>query len=73
MLYVNTALMQDKIIDLLTNFDDADLTFKYVDKQGIKLRFETNATDLEAAAKKVKAAIKAQSWGSVLYFQVGVE
>jgi len=38
-------------------------------KKGIALLFETNADDLEKAAKLAKAHIKEQSWGSVLSFQ----
>ncbi|WP_268870691.1 hypothetical protein [Latilactobacillus fuchuensis] len=38
----------------------------------MKLLFETNQTDLEAAVKVAKATIKAQSWGAVLFFQAGV-
>ena len=33
------------------------------------LIFTTTADDAEAAAKKAKELIKAQPWGSVLYFQ----
>lgn len=70
MIKVNAALQQDKIIDLLNNYDEEGIQFTYKEKQGISLLFETDADDLEKAAKDAKAAIKAQSWGSVLYFQV---
>lgn len=69
MISINVALSQDKIIDLLNSFDKESITFTFKEKKGIKLFFETNAEDLEQAAKLAKAEIKAQPWGSVLYFQ----
>lgn len=63
-------MQQDKIIDLLNNFQDQEGTqFTFAEKQGISLLFETNEEDLEKAAKKAKEVIKGESWGSVLYFQ----
>ncbi|WP_318764790.1 hypothetical protein [Lactiplantibacillus carotarum] len=73
MIFLNAPVAQDKIIDLLNNYDNDGVSFEFVDKQGMKLRFKTNQTDLEAAAKLAKSAIKAESWGSVLFFQAGVE
>ncbi|GEK89673.1 hypothetical protein SAMN04488100_12132 [Alkalibacterium putridalgicola] len=70
MIKVNSALQQDKIIELLNDFEEDGITFTYSKKQGISLVFETNAEDLEKAAKLAKSTIKGQSWGSVLYFQV---
>ncbi len=37
--------------------------------KGSNCFFETSAQDKEAAAQKAKALIKAQPWGTVLYFQ----
>lgn len=74
MIFLNAPISQDKIIDLLNNYNEDGLTFKFKEKQGnMKLLFETNASDLDAAAKAAKKAIKAQPWGTVLYFQAGVE
>lgn len=73
MIFLNSPLCQDQIIDLLNNYDEDGVTFKFVDKAGMKLRFETPASDLEAAAKAAKSAIKSQPWGTVLFFQAGVE
>ncbi|MHC5372653.1 hypothetical protein ACYSNU_02505 [Enterococcus sp. LJL120] len=70
MISIASAMQQDKIIELLEAYNEADVSFTYKEKQGIKLFFTTTATDLDAAAKTVKALIKAQPWGSVLYFQV---
>lgn len=70
MIEINSALSQDNIIELLNNFNEEGLTFSFKEKKGIKLIFETNAKDLEAACKLVKSTIKAQPWGSVLYFNV---
>jgi len=70
MIKVNSAMQQEKIIDLLNDFDEEGITFTYSKKQGISLFFETNAEDLEKAAKLAKSTITGQTWGSVLYFQV---
>lgn len=70
MIKVNSALQQDKIIELLNNLTEENIHFGYHKKEGISLLFETDADDLEKAAKIAKSAIKSQSWGSVLYFQV---
>ncbi|TGD22317.1 hypothetical protein EGT49_09230 [Companilactobacillus suantsaicola] len=73
MIFLNVPAQQDKIIELLNNYDQDGLTFDFVDKKGLKLRFKTNATDLDAAAKTAKAAVKAEVWGSMLSFQAGFE
>ncbi|MFD1464901.1 hypothetical protein ACFQ4L_02185 [Lapidilactobacillus mulanensis] len=73
MIFLNAPIMQDKIIEFVNGYTENGLTFKLKSQKGMKLVFETNAEDLEAAAKLVKNAIHAQSWGAVLYFQAGVE
>lgn len=70
MIKVNSALQQDKIIELLNAYDEEGIQFTFSKKVGISLLFETTIDDLEKAAKTAKAAIKSQGWGSVLYFQV---
>lgn len=71
MIKVNSAVQQDKIIDLLANYtDEKGITFTFFEKKGISLIFETNSTDLDEASKLAKTAIKKEDWGSVLYFQV---
>lgn len=70
MIKVNSAMQQEKIIELLNHFeDDEGIQYTFVEKQGISLLFKTNEEDLEKAAKKAKAIIKNENWGSVLYFQ----
>ncbi|KRM80002.1 hypothetical protein FC84_GL000705 [Lapidilactobacillus dextrinicus DSM 20335] len=73
MIFLNAPIQQDKIIDLLNNYNEDGVTFQLKSQNGMKLVFDTNMEDSEAAAKLAKAAIKAQRWGSVLYFQAGVE
>lgn len=71
MIKVNSALQQDKIIELLNTYNNEEaIAFTFIEKKGISLLFETNEKDLEKAAKIAKSAIKKESWGSVLYFQV---
>lgn len=69
MIKISSALQQDEIVELLTAYDKDDLEFSFFKKDGIALYFETNASDLEAAAKTAKELIKAEPWGNILYFQ----
>ena len=68
MITVNVAMQQDKIIELLEGLDQG-IKYSYKEKKGIKLFFEVDIDDLDAAAKMAKESIKAQPWGSVLFFQ----
>lgn len=69
MISIASAMQQDAIKELLENYNEDGMTFTFKEKQGIKLLFETTAEDKTAAADKAKALIKAQPWGSILYFQ----
>lgn len=69
MITIASAMQQDAIKELLEGFNEDGISFQFKEKQGIKLMFETTASDPETAAKKAKELIKAQPWGTVLYFQ----
>lgn len=69
MITIASAMQQDAIRELLEGFNEDGISFQFKEKQGIKLMFETTASDPEVAAKKAKELIKAQPWGTVLYFQ----
>lgn len=69
MIEISTASQQDNIIELLTNLEDTEIGFSFVEKKGISLYFKTTAEDLDQAAALAKSMIKDQSWGSVLYFR----
>ena len=69
MISIASAMQQDAIKELLEVYNEEGISFTFKEKQGIKLLFETTAEDTEAAAKKAKELIKAQPWGTVLYFQ----
>jgi hypothetical protein len=74
MIFLNAPIQQDKIIALLDGYDQDGVTFKFIEKKApMKLLFETNQEDLEAAAKTAKNLVKAEPWGGVLFFQAGVE
>lgn len=70
MISIASAMQQDAIKELLEGYNEEGISFTFKEKQGTKLLFETTAEDTEAAAKKAKELIKAQPWGTVLYFQV---
>lgn len=69
MIELSAPIQQDKIIELLDGLEKNGMTFKYKEKKGIKLFFEVETDDLVAAARLAKESIKAEPWGSVLYFQ----
>ena len=69
MISIASAMQQDAIKELLEGYNEEGVSFTFTEKQGIKLLFETTAEDTEVAAKKAKELIKAQPWGTVLYFQ----
>lgn len=72
MISIASAMQQEAIKELLEKYAGEDFSYTFKEKKGIKLFFEVNAEDLEAAAKNAKELIKAQPWGSVLYFQAAV-
>ena len=73
MIELSAPVQQDKMIELIESLDKDGMTFTFKEKKGMKVYFDTTAEDVAAAAKLVKAEIKAQPWGSVLYFQVAAK
>ncbi|MFI3212285.1 MAG: hypothetical protein R3Y24_02990 [Eubacteriales bacterium] len=69
MIYISSALKQQEIIDLLEKLEST-ITYKFVEKKGIKLSFEVSGGESKTAVDTAKAAIKATDFGKVLYFQV---
>ena len=67
MLVVNMAMKQDDVIAVLE-----ENGYKFVEKKGIRLFFETDG-DLNEKAAEAKALIKAQPWGAALFFNVEVD
>lgn len=70
MIYISCGLNQEFIIDLLEKSNEEGITYKYVNKTGIKLAFETNTEDLDKAMAVAKQLIKGTQIGSVMYFQI---
>ncbi|MDT2756564.1 hypothetical protein P7G51_04090 [Enterococcus asini] len=68
MISISSAMQQDAIKELLEGYSEGDFTYTFKEKKGIKMMFDVTGDPTEAAAK-AKALIKAQPWGSVLYFQ----
>ena len=66
MLVVNMAMKQDDVIAVLE-----ENGYKFVEKKGIRLFFESDG-DLNEKAAEAKALIKAQPWGAALFFNVEV-
>lgn len=68
MISITSAVQQEQIKELLTTYEGEDFSYSFKEKKGIALFFDVTGDKVEAAAK-AKAMIKAQPWGSVLYFQ----
>ena len=68
MITIASAMKQEEIKKILETYDEGDFTYTFKEKKGIKLAFDVTG-DKEEAAKKAKEIIKAQPWGSVLFFQ----
>lgn len=71
-LFVNTPLMNDKIINLLEEYKENGVEFKFIKKTGIKLEFEASNLDGQTASSLVKTLIRDSEFGKVLYFSVEV-
>ncbi len=69
MIYISCALKQQEIIDLLEKME-GEISYKFIDKKGIKLSFEISGGEAQTAVNEAKAAIKATDFGKALYFQV---
>lgn len=69
MIKINSAMMQNEIVELLIGYEENELEFSFFKKDGDNLYFETNASDLEEAAAIAKSLIGKQTWGSLLLFE----
>ncbi|WP_159519133.1 hypothetical protein [Erysipelothrix urinaevulpis] len=68
MIIVNSPLMQDEIKAAVEAIESP--TFTFVKKDGIRLYFETESEDLEAAVKIAKTEIKNMPNATALFFSV---
>ena len=68
MLIINSPIMQDKIIKIVSELEVPKCTF--VKKDGIKIYFETTHENKEEAATLIKAAIKKDPIASAIMFNV---
>lgn len=67
---INTPLKSDDIINLLNNYNDNGISFKFIKKTGIKLEFEVVGICDEGVCSLIKNLIKDTSFGKALYFSV---
>lgn len=65
MIYVGCAIKQDEIIKTLN-----ELGYSLAKKSGVKMQFDTKSDNIQDAISKAKNAIKATTWGKVIYFTV---
>lgn len=65
MIIVNSPLMHDEIIETLEN--NAEPSFTFEKKEGIKLYFETNMENQEEAAAIAKQLIKKATQNLIIF------
>ncbi len=66
MIKISIPVQQEFVIETLEESNQ----FKFVEKKGINLFFESELEDPEEAVQLAKATIKGTKSGAVLYFQV---
>lgn len=71
LIIVNTAIMQEEIIELLEGLETPD--YNFVKKSGIRLYFTCDAEDLDHAAIEAKKEIKKIPNASSIFFSVVVD
>lgn len=71
MIMVNCAIMQDKIIQLVTQISDPK--FEFVKKEGIKMFFQCSDPDTNRAVQVAKKAIKSDPIGKTLLVSIKPE
>ena len=71
MVIVNSPIMQKKIIQIVEGITEMKFTHEKTD--GIRIYFNTDNEDIEAACKLVKAAIKKDPMGGALVLTVKSE
>ncbi|HCW54564.1 MAG TPA: hypothetical protein DG753_12705 [Clostridium sp.] len=74
MILVNCALSQDEIIKIVEDIEiDGQKPFKFKNKQGLKLHFDSTYGDDAKAAGLIKSHIKSTPLGKALFFSVYAE
>ena len=70
---VSTPLKGKEIIELLSDYNENGISFKYISNKGIRYDFEVDGLEKDAAISLVKEIIRATQFGKVLYFSVLAE
>lgn len=73
MLVVNAPLMGDKITKALAEYHEGGVSFNFVSKNGLRLKFEVLGMDGQQAVDLAKRIISGQDFGKSLYFMVSFE
>lgn len=73
MLIINSPYKQEEIIKLLDKQTFQGVTFEFVEKLGMKLKFKVDGVQAKDAVQIAKSTIKKSEFGSVIYFQVTYE
>ncbi|HML36358.1 MAG TPA: hypothetical protein PKA19_02895 [Bacillota bacterium] len=65
--------MGDRIVGTLDGYKDADVEYKFISKNGMRLEFEVTGPDSTLAVDITKKLIRDTDFGNALYFQVVAE
>lgn len=71
--FVNAPMKSDMIINLLSEYKENNVEFRFIRKTGMKLEFEASNIGGQEASDLVKSLIRGTEFGKVLYFSVEVE
>jgi hypothetical protein len=71
-----SSSMSKKVIEYLENYEDVNYKFTYLQNTtslNAVFKVETNEMDNEKIIRKIKDAIKASSFGNIIFFSVSVQ
>ena len=68
MIIINAAMLQDKLIEVVTSIEEPKITF--IAKKGMEMQFTSD--DEETAAAVAKKTLKAKPEFKTVYFQIHV-
>jgi hypothetical protein len=69
-LFVSTALKAEDIKNLLEEYRENGVSYRFVKKSGLKMEFEVSGVEGQEAVDITKKIIRATEYGKVLFFSV---
>jgi hypothetical protein len=69
-LFVNTALKAEDIKQLLAEYNEGGVTYRFIKKTGLKMEFDVAGAEGQAAVDLTKKIIRGTDYGSIIFFSV---